>query len=152
MERLPSGTCVSDLPRLFRDRFEAFPAVYRAPSLFWHRPGYEFPGVHGRPCHLAMTDAFIAPFPVSLTDGLPLRPFGHYLSGRRAYSASLPGGAEILRFTAAFLLGLGFFSLSDLAIQPIVSSPVILGGGWRPPRASTHRCSPSAEFSLAFRR
>ena len=40
--------------------FEAFPAVYRAPSLFWHRPGYEFPGVRGLACFLAGTDSFAA--------------------------------------------------------------------------------------------
>ena len=47
VERLPSRTCVFDLPRRKNSGFEAFPAVYRAPSLYWHRPGYEFPGVHG---------------------------------------------------------------------------------------------------------
>ena len=49
VERLPSGTCVSDLPQPLRTRFEAFPAVYRAPSLFWHRSGYVFPEVYGLP-------------------------------------------------------------------------------------------------------
>ena len=34
VERLPSGTCVLDLPRNRSSRFEAFSAVYRAPGLF----------------------------------------------------------------------------------------------------------------------
>ena len=44
-----------------KPRFEAFPAVYRAPSLFWHRPGYEFPEVRGRPCLPKDADAFASP-------------------------------------------------------------------------------------------
>ena len=60
VERLPSGTVVSDLAR-HEGGLEAFPAVYRAPSLFWHRPGYVFPGVHGRPCHPKRTEPFTFP-------------------------------------------------------------------------------------------
>jgi len=68
--------------------FEAFPAVYRAPSLFWHRPGYVFPGVHGRPCHPKVTDTFTIPYlafhaPVGLPTGLWLSPEGLYLAARR---------------------------------------------------------------------
>jgi len=38
--------------------FEAFPAVYRAPGLFWHRLGYEFPSVTGLPSSLAASESF----------------------------------------------------------------------------------------------
>jgi len=54
-------------------RFEAFPAVYRAPRLFWHRPGYVFPGVHGSAFLLAEIDGFAIPLRVSRTPGLSSR-------------------------------------------------------------------------------
>jgi len=65
---------------------------------------------------------------------------------------ALAVGAEIFRFTAAFLRGLGSFSHLSLTAQPLLSFPVPLGGGWRPPRASAHHRSPSAELAHALRR
>ena len=135
MERLPSGTCVSDLPHAFRPGFEAFPAVYRTPSLFWHRPGYEFPGVRGRPCK---AEAFAAHIPVSLTDGLPLDPVGSlpFPSGG-LIRPRFWGGAEVLRFTATLLRGLGFFSLPSLTAR----AQLFFSGstGWRMAHRPEHR-------------
>jgi len=72
VERLPSGTGVSDLTRGSLHGLEAFPAVYRAPSLFWHRTGYEFPEVRGRPVTRRCRHVRIPCVSVSLTVGLPL--------------------------------------------------------------------------------
>ena len=136
--------------------FEAFPAVYRAPSLFWHRPGYEFPGVHGRPCHPKATDAFTIPYlafhaPVGLPTGLRLSPGASTLPRGGFSGPRIAVGAEILRFTAAFLLGLGFFSLSDLAIHPIFFSRFHRATVRIPLGASAFAAAPFLRYPLALR-
>ena len=98
-------------------RFEAFPAVYRAPGLFWHQPGYEFPGVHGGPCKQACRDLrnLFSGFTSGEAIAVPAK--GTTFLRRRAYSATRGKGAEIFGFTAAFLRGLRFFSSFDVAIK-----------------------------------
>ena len=90
-------------------KLEAFPAVYRAPSLFWHLPGYEFPGVRGRSSDLAKSEAFAIPFEFH-SRWNHRHPFaGITLPRRRAYSATLcgrSGGFPVYRRPFA---GLGVF-------------------------------------------
>ena len=82
VERLPSGTVVSDLAR-HEGGLEAFPAVYRAPSLFGHRSGYEFPEVRGHACYPKKPTCSQPLIPVSPMAGLPTRPKGRYQASWR---------------------------------------------------------------------
>jgi len=95
VERLPSGTVVSDLTR-HEGGLEAFPAVYRAPSLFGHRSGYEFPEVRGHACYPKKPTCSQPLIPVSPMAGLPTHPEGCYRTPEKT------NGAEISRSTAAF--------------------------------------------------
>ena len=68
--------------------------------------------------------------------------FRLYRSAGRVYSTTRAEGAEILRFTAAFLRGLGFFSLSDLATHPTLFSRSYLGAAWIPSGTSAFAAAP----------
>jgi len=128
VERLPSGTCVLDLPRNRSSRFEAFSAVYRAPGLFSTALVMNFQSFADGLSVLAAVDPFAIRFFAfhARADSRHAR----YLSalGQLPFQAWFPmwdrglEGADILGFTAAFLRGLGFFSPSDVTIQSTLSS------------------------------
>ena len=113
---------------------EAFSAVYRAPGLFWHRPGYEFPGVHGHACRTEVQPTGSqSHFLVSPTRGLSHGPEGPIPDPRGGFVQPHAGGAEILRCTGAFLRGQESFSPSDVTIQPLTFLlPDLPGSGAAP--------------------
>jgi len=85
VERLPSGTCVLDLPQGRSPGFEAFSAVYRAPGLFSTALVMNFQsfadGLNGHKGRRSIRNPFLR---VSRTGGFPsrqaLRPPGDYRS------------------------------------------------------------------------
>ena len=106
--------------------FEAFPAVYRAPSLFGHPLVMNFQEFMDIPETRRQPRCSQSRFHVSRPGGIPVslrrEPGATTLPRRGLVGPCIAVGAEILGFTAAFLRGLGFFSLSDLAIHPDLES------------------------------
>ena len=119
VERLPSRTFVFDLPHPFRHGFEAFPAVYRAPSLFWHLLVMNSQQFTDTPSSMNAADLFATPFPVSLTAGLSLLPMGYprksTICGGGSFNHADAYGAETFRFTVSFLRARRFFPSCGLA-------------------------------------
>ena len=103
VERLPRGPGGLRLPNL-SIRFEAFPAVYRAPSLIWHRLVMNSQSFSDSPDPRGPTNSH-SRFSVSPAKGRrPTRSLlgrgGYRIRGYRCL-AVLPGGEKLLQFTAA---------------------------------------------------
>ena len=134
VERLPSRTFVFDLPHPFRHGFEAFPAVYRAPSLFWHLLVMNFQQFTDTPGGTSATDLFATPFPVSLTAGLSQRPgfsrYAYALERQLLSDALIQGKQTLFGLPWAFCGPGGFSPLATLRLHPLeVYFLVLLGGG-----------------------
>ena len=124
-------------------RFEAFPAVYRAPGPLLAPPGYEFPrssrmdlciaaSIHSSPVSSFTHDQAIA---ISFWD----------ITLRVQVALSHRKEQEFLGFTAAFLRGSGFFSPTGITSRSFFFAFLVpLGGGQDSASDITSRCSPSS--------
>jgi len=121
VERLPSGTGVSDLNPAERvTGFRGFSSGLPRAEPLLAPAGYEFPTVHGPPYH-SRGEMFATPFPVSLTAGVPSHPpfwKDVYRLPRRVVRHAYAIGAGTFRFTVSCLPARRFFASLRIAPHP----------------------------------